>query len=175
MDYHKPLSIFYFSNAVTTKIIPHDMLRVKIFRYHPANVGTTAGKCNYLVLLMRQPRQVDNIYHIHNWVVVNVIGIRVDKTVGVSNHRCLGCLLHRLFRCRLKKNHQSLALLIFVKGIHWWPMNSPHKRANNSENHSIWWRHQGNRYYGGLCCMISEEKERSMGSMYWQLGWRQHI
>ena len=26
-----------------------------------------------------------------------------------------------------QKNHQSSASLAFVRGIHWWPVNSPHK------------------------------------------------
>ena len=36
--------------------------------------------------------------------------------------------------------YQISALLAFVKGIHRWPVNSPHK-ASNAENVSIWWRH----------------------------------
>ena len=45
---------------------------------------------------------------------------------GVSNHQPHDCLLNRLFRRRLKK-HQSSASLTFMRGIHRWPMNSPHK------------------------------------------------
>ena len=45
----------------------------------------------------------------------------------VSNHRPHGCLLNCLFRRRSKK-HQSSASLYFVRGIHRWPVNSPHKR-----------------------------------------------
>ena len=39
---------------------------------------------------------------------------------GVSNQRRLDCLLNRLFR-------RSSASLAFVRGIHRWPANSPHK------------------------------------------------
>ena len=45
---------------------------------------------------------------------------------GVSNYQPLDCLLNRLFRRRSKK-HQSSASLVFVWGIHRWPVNSPHK------------------------------------------------
>ena len=45
---------------------------------------------------------------------------------GVSNHQSHHCLLSRLIRRRSKK-HQSSALLTFVRGIHRWPVNSPHK------------------------------------------------
>ena len=45
---------------------------------------------------------------------------------GVSNHRRIYCLLNRLLRRRSKK-HQSSESLAFVRGIHRWPVNSPHK------------------------------------------------
>ena len=45
---------------------------------------------------------------------------------GVSNHQPLDCLFNRLFRCRSRK-HQSSASLAYVRGIHRWPVNSPHK------------------------------------------------
>ena len=37
--------------------------------------------------------------------------------------------------------HQSSASLVFVRGIHRWPVNSPAQKASNAENVSIWWRH----------------------------------
>ena len=42
-----------------------------------------------------------------------------------------------------ERKHQSSASLVFVRGIHRWPVNSPHKKASNAENTSIWWRHYG--------------------------------
>ena len=45
---------------------------------------------------------------------------------GFSNHQPDDCLLNCKFRRRWKK-HQSSALLAFVRGIHRWPMNPPHK------------------------------------------------
>ena len=45
---------------------------------------------------------------------------------GVSNHQPHDYLLNRLFGRRAKK-HQSSAALAFVRGIHRWPVNSPHK------------------------------------------------
>ena len=44
---------------------------------------------------------------------------------GVSNHRPHDCLLNCLFR-RQRKDRSS-ASLVFVWGIHRWPVNSPHK------------------------------------------------
>ena len=40
-----------------------------------------------------------------------------------------------------QRKHQSSASLAFVRGIHRWPVNSPHKGPVNAENVSIWWRH----------------------------------
>ena len=39
-----------------------------------------------------------------------------------------------------QRKYQSSESLAFVRGIHRWPMNSPHK--GNAENVSIWWRHR---------------------------------
>ena len=44
---------------------------------------------------------------------------------GVSNPLRLDCLLKHLFRCTSK--YQSAAWLAFVRGIHRWPVESPHK------------------------------------------------
>ena len=44
-----------------------------------------------------------------------------------------------------KKYHQSSASLTFVRGIHLWPVSSPHKRASDAKNVSIWWRHHSSR------------------------------
>ena len=52
---------------------------------------------------------------------------RHNEYDGVSNHQLHDCLLKRLFRRRSKK-HQSSASRAFVRGIHRWPVNSPHKR-----------------------------------------------
>ena len=51
---------------------------------------------------------------------------RHNERDGVSNHRHLDCLFSRLFR-RGSKKHQSTAWLAFVRGIHRWPVDSPHK------------------------------------------------
>ena len=45
---------------------------------------------------------------------------------GVSNHQPHHCLLNRLFRRRWKKT-SKLRVIGFVRGIHRWPVNSPHK------------------------------------------------
>ena len=46
---------------------------------------------------------------------------------GVSNHRRLDGLRNRLFRRRYNKQISNSALLAFVREIHQWPVNSPHK------------------------------------------------
>ena len=44
-----------------------------------------------------------------------------------------------------------------MRGIHRWPVNSPHIKASNTENVSIWWRHDEFRYMyrtSFVCCWI---------------------
>ena len=50
-----------------------------------------------------------------------------------------------------QRKHQSSASLAFVRGIHRWPVNSPHKGPSNTENVSIWWRHHANALPFYMC------------------------
>ena len=52
---------------------------------------------------------------------------RHNERDGVSNHQPHDCSLKRVFRGRSKKT-SSFASLVFVRGIHRWSVNSPHKR-----------------------------------------------
>ena len=51
---------------------------------------------------------------------------RHNERGGVSNHRRLDCLPNRLLRRRSKKTSKR-CIIAFVRGIHRWPVNSPHK------------------------------------------------
>ena len=59
---------------------------------------------------------------------------------GVSNHRCLHCLLNCLFRRRSMKASKLRVTVLCAAN---WPVTGeiPAQRANNAENVSIWWRH----------------------------------
>ena len=46
---------------------------------------------------------------------------------GIANHQRLDCLLYRLFRRRPKKT-SKLRVTGLVRGIHRWPVDSPHRR-----------------------------------------------
>ena len=52
---------------------------------------------------------------------------RHNERYCVSNHRHLDCLLNRLFRRRSTKT-SKFRVIDFSRGIHIWPVNSPHKR-----------------------------------------------
>ena len=56
---------------------------------------------------------------------------------GVSNHQPQDCF-SSVYSGADKRKHQSSESLAFVRGIHRWPVNSPH---SNAENVSIWCRH----------------------------------
>ena len=59
---------------------------------------------------------------------------------GVSNHRRLNCLLNCLFRRRSKKT-SKLRVTGLCGGNSPETGQFPAQRANNTENVSIWWRH----------------------------------
>ena len=52
---------------------------------------------------------------------------RRNKHDSVSNHQRLDCLLNRLFRRRSKKTSKLRATSLYVRGIHRWLLDSPHK------------------------------------------------
>ena len=94
----------------------------------------------YTVYAEKQTRKMHHLRHGRVYFSISAcISSRVNLSVTllsllwchngrdvVSNHQTRNCLLNRLFRRRSKKasKHPSLA---FVRGIHRWPMNSPHK------------------------------------------------
>ena len=57
----------------------------------------------------------------------NTLQWRHNGRDGVSNHQPHDCLLNRLFRRRSKKTSKLRVTGLCVRGIHRWPVNSPHK------------------------------------------------
>ena len=95
---------------------------------------------------------------------------RHNECDGISNHRCLDCLLNCLFRPRLKKT-----LKLHVTGL--CEGNSPAtggfplQRASNVENVSIWWCHHGTVLSGWMAsfCWLW------LISVYMMMPWHGHI
>ena len=56
----------------------------------------------------------------------NPLQWRHNERDGISNHQPHDCLLSRLFR-RIAKKTSNPSSLAFVRGIHRWPVNFPHK------------------------------------------------
>ena len=52
---------------------------------------------------------------------------RYNECDGVSNHQPPDCLLNRLFKVQIKENIKATRHWPFVRRIHRWPVNSPHK------------------------------------------------
>ena len=52
-----------------------------------------------------------------------------------------------------QRKHQSSVSLAFVRGIHRWPVNCPHKMTSNAQNVSIWWRHHESYYSWAVECI----------------------
>ena len=61
-----------------------------------------------------------------------------------------------------QRKHQSSASLAFVRGIHRWPVNSPHK---GPENVSIWWRRHD--FFIIYLCQIWWEPRSSCNCNQW--------
>ena len=64
------------------------------------------------------------------WSVENMsitLHWRNNEHDGVSNHQPHDCLLKRLFRRRSKETSKLRVTGLCVRGIHRWPVNSPHK------------------------------------------------
>ena len=68
----------------------------------------------------------------------NTLTLSVKRN-GVSNHQPRDCLLNCLFRRRSKKT-SKLRVPGLLWGIHWWPLNSPHK-GPVTWFFPVWWRH----------------------------------
>ena len=63
---------------------------------------------------------------LHRSVHIFSLQWRHNGRAGVSNHQLHHCILNRIFGRRSKKTSKA-ASLAFVRGIHRWPVNSPHK------------------------------------------------
>ena len=61
------------------------------------------------------------------WNMFSTLQWRHNEGDGVSNHRPHDCLLNRLFKAPIKDSIKAPASLVFARGIHRGPMNSPHK------------------------------------------------
>ena len=69
-------------------------------------------------------RRPDAMLHQLHLVFSTNVTARSHKRHGVSNNPQLNCLFDNLFNWH-QRNHQSSALLALVRGIHWWPVDSP--------------------------------------------------
>ena len=58
-----------------------------------------------------------------------------------------------------RREHQSSESLAFVRGIHQWPVNSPHKWPVTRK---IWWRHHEHDGHLQKCCVEFPETHDSM-------------
>ena len=63
--------------------------------------------------------------HRPQFELIRALQWRHNGCHGVSNHQPRDCLVNRLLKDQRK--HQNPASLAFVRGIHRWPVNPPHK------------------------------------------------
>ena len=78
---------------------------------------------------------VNEMANVHREFIISTLGIhqnialqrRYNGRNGVSNHQPHDCLLKRYNTGADQRKQQSSASLAFVRGIHRWPVDSPHK------------------------------------------------
>ena len=85
---------------------------------------------------------------------------RHNEREGVSNHRCLDCLLNRLFRCRSKKT-AKLRVTGLCEGNSPGTGEFPAQRASNAEYVSIWWRHHVS-WYSTICVYVVSDTRNNL-------------
>ena len=64
-----------------------------------------------------------------------IMGVIASKITSLTN------VYSAVYSRADQRKHQSSASLAFVRGIHRWPVNSPHKWPVTTKNVSIWWHH----------------------------------
>ena len=74
-----------------------------------------------------------------------------------------------------QRNHQSSASLAFVRGIHRWPVDSPHKGPVTRKIFPIWWRHHDQviSLYHGICrvCNNIPQRSQEVGRIHMYVNW----
>ena len=132
------------------KFIFHSLLRIAVFclnvtfdpwRYvkYPSitlwNVFIKVFHAKSFMKIISRMWQISR--NAHN---LTIIQWRKNERDGVSNHRCLYCLLNCCFRCRSKKTSKIRVTGLCVGNS---PVTGefPTLKASNAENISTWWRH----------------------------------
>ena len=99
---------------------------------------------------------------------------RHNERDGVPNHQPCDCLLNRLLNPDAdQRKHVSSASLVFVRKIHRWPMNSPHKWPGTRKCFHLmtsawfwtaaqrWHLLDGGKYYNRICCACKTVEEEA--------------
>ena len=119
-----------------------DLTHIYIYIYAYCQQLILDSTLTPLLSLPTMPHKHD-IYH-YNDFLMSVMAYHIKSPV--SSLAICNCW----FRHKSKKTSKlRSASLAFVRGIHRWPVNSPHKRSvrrqklSDAENASIWWRLHG--------------------------------
>ena len=90
-----------------------------------------AFKCFHLILFS------EYCMRHYNGVIMSAMATQITGILLVCSTVCSGAdqRIHQI----------SASLLAIVRGIHRWPMDSPHKRPVTRKMFPFWWRHHGRR------------------------------
>ena len=89
---------------------------------HKLIVGNAQVRSAHKIHFLRMCKGSNRLRHTYQHygdVIMSAMASQITSISMVCSTVCSGAD---------QRKHQSSASLAFVKGIHWWPVNSPHKR-----------------------------------------------
>ena len=88
--------------------------------------------------------------HHYNDVIMSAMASQITSLTSVYS---------TVYSRRRSKKHRNSAWLAFVRGIHRWPVYSPHKGPVTRKMFFIWWRHHNKNANIRLCSIKSVRDE----------------
>ena len=152
-------SVFATSNIVFVVSILHKIYSVKIISIH-ININVFI---EYGHLHLEYATNLAASREYYNEIALQG---RHNECDGVSNHRCLYCLLNRLFIRRSKKT-SKLRVIGLCEGNSPVTSEFPSQRASNAENVTILWRHHGISMVLIRRWPATSTQVRIIGTKYW--------
>ena len=134
--FEKPLRCKYIHNCMRCRVIPMHEQRNDVIKSYVKKHGRCfciIQYANHCVISIGMTGEKVTIPQILNCdVIMSAMASQITRLTIVYSPVYSGAD---------QRKHESSVSLAFVRGIHRWPVYSPHKRVSNVENVSIWWRY----------------------------------
>ena len=154
LDHFRYLSLQWDLHTVK-RVCPTELGRVSLHLVSSTNKCTWyiifAGEAVLFMLQQCLYQKLDDGPASKIYIYVIKTRMRFREVVNHYNDVIMGAMASQITSLTIvystvysgadQRKHQSSASLAFVRGIHRWPVNSPHKRPVTRENVSNRWRH----------------------------------